>query len=78
VELDRILSAVLDIFPTFCRRMLSGHLKAAGHHVPRERIAASYVRVHGSPGIFGDRSIHRKVYRVAGANSLAHHDGQHG
>jgi hypothetical protein len=76
--LDHIIASILEIFPNFGRRILSGHLKAAGHHVPRDRIAGSYLRVHGSPGVFGDHSIHRKVYRVAGANSLAHHDGQHG
>ncbi|KAK7041382.1 hypothetical protein R3P38DRAFT_3260940 [Favolaschia claudopus] len=36
------------------------------------------IAVHGAPGEFGDRSIHRKAYKVAGANSLWHHDGQHG
>jgi hypothetical protein len=58
--------------------MLSGHLKAAGHHVPCDLIVGSYLCVHRSPGVFGDHSIHQKVYRVAGANSLSHHDGQHG
>ncbi|THH13742.1 hypothetical protein EUX98_g9686, partial [Antrodiella citrinella] len=51
---------------------------AAGHHVPRERLTLSYARVHGTPGIFGARTIHRRQYNVAGANSLWHHDGQHG
>ena len=77
-QLDRLVADILEIFPSFGRRMLSGRLKASGHHVPRDRLTASYLRVHGSPGIFGDRTIHRKVYNVAGANSLAHHDGQHG
>jgi hypothetical protein len=58
--------------------MLKGHLKADGYRVPRARIAASYLRVHGSPGSFGARFIHRTPYNVAGANSLWHHDGQHG
>lgn len=77
-QLDSLITEILEVFPAFGRRMITGRLKAAGHHVPRERIAASFIRVHGSPGIFGDRSIHRKIYKVAGANSLAHHDGQHG
>ena len=58
--------------------MIFGRLKAAGHHVPVERIAASYLRVRGTPGSFSGRTIHRRVYKVAGANSLWHHDGQHG
>jgi hypothetical protein len=77
-QLDHFVADILEVFPSFGQRMLSGRLKASGHHVPRDRIAASYLRVHGSPGIFGTRTIHRKVYKVAGANSLAHHDGQHG
>jgi hypothetical protein len=77
-ELDTVLTSILEVFPDFGRRMLIGRLKAAGHHVPRARIAASYLRVHGSPGRFGVRFIHRRPYNVAGANSLWHHDGQHG
>jgi hypothetical protein len=77
-QLDGLLTSILEVFPDFGRRMLIGRLKAGGHHVPRERITASYLRVHGSPGRFGDRSIHRRPYNVAGANSLWHHDGQHG
>ncbi|GBE86435.1 predicted protein [Sparassis crispa] len=77
-ELDTFIAAVLDVFPDFGRRMLDGRLKASGHNVPRLRIAGSYIRVHGAPGMFGNRTIHRKVYKVAGANSLWHHDGQHG
>ncbi|KAF7335893.1 hypothetical protein MSAN_02326300 [Mycena sanguinolenta] len=77
-ELDTLLTSILEVFPDFGRRMLMGRLKAAGHHVPRERITASYLRVHGAPGRFGERTIHRRPYVVAGANSLWHHDGQHG
>jgi len=55
-----------------------GCLKGSGHHVPRECIAESFLRVHGTPGGFGQHTIHHKVYKVAGANSLWHHDGQHG
>ncbi len=77
-ELDNFIHDILEVFPAFGRRMLSGHLKDAGHHVPRNCIAASYLRVHGTPGIFGDQTIHRRHYSVAGANSLWHHNGQHG
>lgn len=77
-ELDAAVREILEVFPQFGRSMLKGRLKAAGHNVPRARLAASYLRVHGAPGVFGGRAVHRKVYSVAGANSLWHHDGQHG
>lgn len=78
LQLDIFVRDILEVFPLFGRSMLSGRLKAAGHNVPRDRIAASYLRVHGTPGQFGRRTIHRRAYAVAGANSLWHHDGQHG
>lgn len=77
-ELDAHIGKILDIFPTFGRRMIAGHLQAAGHNVPRGRIQESNSRVHGPSGIFGQRQITRKTYKVAGPNSLWHHDGQHG
>lgn len=77
-ELDAAIGDILKIFPTFGQRMIAGRLKSSGHRVVRDRISASYLRVHGAPGVFGDRSIHRNRYKVAGANSLWHHDGQHG
>ncbi|KAK7020023.1 hypothetical protein R3P38DRAFT_3318934 [Favolaschia claudopus] len=49
--LDAKLTSILEVFPDFGRRMLIGRLK--GHHVPRSRIAESYLRVHGAPGRFG-------------------------
>ena len=76
-QLDHFVADILEIFPSFDQQMLSGRLKASGHYVPRDKIAASYLHVHGSFGIFGTWTIHWKVYKVAGANSLAHH-GQHG
>ena len=77
-ELDAFVSSILQNFPNFGRAMIRGRLAAAGHDVTRDRIAASYARMHGTRGRFGDRTIHRKVYNVPGANSLWHHDGQHG
>lgn len=76
--LDEIVHSILESFPAWGRRMLAGRLESLGHHVPRERLIASYLRAHGPPGSFGDRTIHRRTYSVAGANSLWHHDGQHG
>jgi hypothetical protein len=77
-QLDALIASKLQIFPQFGRSMLQGSLRALGYRVPMTRIAASYLRVHGAPGRFGQRVIHRKKYSVAGANSLWHHDGQHG
>ena len=78
-DLDAIMIDILNTFPTFGRRMIDGHLKFLGHHVPRKRVQQSYARVHGPPyGGFGVRRIERRVYNVRGYNSLCHHDGQHG
>lgn len=77
-ELDAAISSILQIFPTFGRRMITGHLRNQGQRVPMDRITHSYLRVHGTPGIFGDRQIVHKQYRVPGPLSLAHMDGQHG
>ena len=78
-ELDEIVLKILNMFPSFGRRMIDGHLHHLGHHVPRRRIQESYARVNGPPvSAFGLRCIQYRVYRVAGYNSLQHHDGQHG
>ena len=78
-DLDSIMVDILNSFPSFGRRMIDGHLKFLGHHLPRLRIQESYARVHGpSVSAFGVRRIERRVYNVRGYNSLCHHDGQHG
>jgi hypothetical protein len=78
-DLDGIMHDILNSFPSFGRRMIDGHLKFLGHHIPRSRIQASYARIHGPPvSAFGVRRIQRRVYNVRGYNSLCHHDGQHG
>ena len=78
-DLDEITSQIIELFPNFGRRMIDGHLRHLGHHVPRSRVQESYARVHGAPASsFGPRRIQRRVYSVPGPNSLAHHDGQHG
>ena len=77
-DLDAIILQIIEIFPNYGRRMIDGHLKHLGHHVPRSRAQESYARVHGAPASsFGPRRIQRRVYSVPGPNSLAHHDGQH-
>lgn len=77
-ELDLKVASILEVFPTLGRRMIIGRLRAQGHRVTEDRVVASYVRVHGAPGVFGVRNISRKTYSVPGPNSLWHHDGQHG
>jgi hypothetical protein len=78
-QLDAIMLQILLSFPDYGRRMIDGHLRYLGHRVPRSRIQASYARVNGPPvAAFGIRRIKRRVYCVAGYNSLSHHDGQHG
>lgn len=77
-ELDEIMRQILESFPNFGRRLINGHLLHLGIHVQRSRIQASYERVHGPPILIGSRRIQRRVYSVAGPNSLCHHDGQHG
>ncbi|KAJ6605746.1 hypothetical protein B0H10DRAFT_2440176 [Mycena sp. CBHHK59/15] len=37
-ELDQLMHHILEIFPTFGRRMISGHLRELGHPVPTSRI----------------------------------------
>lgn len=78
-DLDTLVQQTLQSFPTYGRRMLKGHLTSLGYRIPRPRLEASYMRVHGPPAAhFGPRRIERRVYSVPGPNSLWHHDGQHG
>jgi hypothetical protein len=77
-DLDQLMHLILEIFPTFGRRMIAGNLRGLGHRVPTSRIRDSYYRVHGPPVSYSNTATGRQPYRVAGPNSLAHHDGQHG
>ena len=77
-ELDRWLSIIIQDFPSFGRRLATAALRAQGVMVSEGRVRDSLTRVSGVPGTFGGRRVHRRRYQVAGANSLWHHDGQHG
>jgi hypothetical protein len=77
-ELDRCLGIIMQDFPSFGRRLATASLRAHGVIVSEGHVRNSLTRVSGVPGTFGGRRIHRRQYRVAGANSLWHHDGQHG
>ena len=77
--LDEIVGALLQGFPHYRRSMLMGAMASAGHNIPERRTRESFKRVCGAPGrFFGSRPIHRRKYYVPAANSLWHHDGQHG
>ena len=77
-ELDRCLAIIIQDFPTFGRRLAVASLRANGVMVSEARVRDPLTRVSGVPGTFGGRRVHRRRYQVAGANSLWHHDGQHG
>ncbi|KAL0565018.1 hypothetical protein V5O48_017012, partial [Marasmius crinis-equi] len=77
-ELDVVTVRILEIFPSFGRRMITGHLRHLGHNIPQERIRASYERVQGMPAYMVSRPMGHRTYWVAGPNALWHHDGQHG
>ncbi|KAG6850294.1 hypothetical protein H0H93_015236 [Arthromyces matolae] len=77
-ELDAAVRSILEVFPSFGRRMITGHLRHHGHRVSRERLRQSYERVMGAPAALTHRVIERRRYHTAGPNSLWHHDGQHG
>lgn len=78
-ELDAIVGDVLKDSPNYGRSMLIGAMTFRGYNIPERRIRESLNRVRGAPGrFFGSRPIHRRSYYVPAANSLWHHDGQHG
>ena len=77
-QLDQHLAIIIQDFPNFGRRLATASLRAIGVIVPEHRVGDSLAHVNGTPGTFGGRRVHRRRYKVAGANSLWHHDGQHG
>ena len=58
--------------------MATAALRAQGVMVSEGHVRESLTRVSGILGIFGGRRVHQRRYKVAGANLLWHHDGQHG
>lgn len=76
-QLDQLVHDALTLFPNFGRKMLLAYVKSMGYRVTRKEIVASYLRVNGPPARFGHPRIERRVYKVAGPNSLWHHDGHH-
>lgn len=78
-ELDARVRHILSDFPQYGRRMIMGRLRQDNVHINEDRVRRSLVRVRPVPRICRHVDVPRsKVYRVAGPNSLWHHDGQHG
>lgn len=77
-QLDQAVALILQSFPNYGRVLMAGALFAQGLRVSSARVRTSLARVRGVPMTFGSRRLHRKQYYVPGANSLWHHDGQHG
>ncbi|KAK0476919.1 hypothetical protein EDD18DRAFT_1115087 [Armillaria luteobubalina] len=76
-ELDEVISEVLRHFLDYGWGMIFGALVSKGLRVSRERVDASHLRVQGPPPPFRQRTVARNSYRVPGANSVWHHDGNH-
>jgi hypothetical protein len=77
-DLDTAVYDILQTFPNFGRAMITAELQRRTIRVQRRRMRESYVRVYGTPRVWGQRNIPRRPYSVPGPNSLWHHDGQHG
>jgi hypothetical protein len=77
-EIDNLLIRLRRHFRRAGLTMFQGMLRRLGHHVPRERVRQSLLRVDPVQRVFQRISIRRRTYNVPGPNSLCHHDGQHG
>ena len=66
---------LLKDFPASGEVMLSGHLKASGIILNRQRLRDSIHRIHGNQSVAP--RIQRRVYNVPGPNYLWHADGHH-
>ncbi|KAJ7020748.1 hypothetical protein C8F04DRAFT_973698 [Mycena alexandri] len=77
-DLDILLLRLRSHFRRAGLAMLDGMLRRLGHRVQRERVRQSLLRIDPVHRIFERIRIRRRIYSVAGPNSLWHHDGQHG
>ncbi|KAJ7145457.1 hypothetical protein C8R46DRAFT_1167479 [Mycena filopes] len=77
-DLDILLLRLRSHYRRAGLAMLDGMLRRLGHRIPRERVRQSLLRIDPVRRIFERIRIRRRVYSVAGPNSLWHHDGQHG
>ncbi|KAJ8518042.1 hypothetical protein ONZ45_g4829 [Pleurotus djamor] len=76
-QLESEVANILELFPSFGRRMIQGTLNSRGHRVSIQRIRDAYRNIWGPPGPFNNHFIVRREYSVPGVNSLWHHDGNH-
>ncbi|KAF8999752.1 hypothetical protein BDZ89DRAFT_969247 [Hymenopellis radicata] len=77
-DLDTMLLELRSQFTRAGLSMLDGLLRSRGIHIPRTRISCSLARIDPVHRVFDRIRIRRRHYRVAGPNSIWHHDGQHG
>jgi hypothetical protein len=78
-DLDAAVAAQLDIQADCGIRYMAGALTAAGIRVTRSSVRDSLNRLQPFRAVVRrDLVGQRRQYRVAGANSVWHHDGQHG
>ncbi|KAJ7482725.1 hypothetical protein FB451DRAFT_1338260 [Mycena latifolia] len=75
---DDLDSLLILLRRHYCRAgitMFDGMLRCLGHHVSRERIRQTLIRVDPVQRVFQRITIRRRRYHVPGPNSLWHHDG---
>ncbi|KXN83492.1 hypothetical protein AN958_01349, partial [Leucoagaricus sp. SymC.cos] len=78
-QLDQCLREILLPFAQHNSHSITqGLICSQGIYVSRQRAEESRDRVQGLARAFEHVTITRRRYEVAGANSLWHHDGQHG
>ena len=77
-DLDRAVSTIKLEHPNDGERLMAGHLHRIGILVPRSQLRSSIHRVDPlNTAIRRSVTIRRRVYCVAGPNSLWHIDGHH-
>ena len=79
-DLDSIVGGILQQFPTAGYNRMTGHLRARGVRVQRERIRSSMRRVNLEGVLLRSLelfTINRRRYNVGGPQSLWHIDGNH-
>jgi hypothetical protein len=75
--LDALTAEFVEAYPRSGNIVMQGWFSSKGHIVSRSRLRESYKRIKGFPSAFQRTCISRRVYQVAGPNSLWHHDGYH-
>jgi hypothetical protein len=76
-DLDVHIRHMILLLGPFGRKMGRGIVAEAAMIVTRSRLQAALARVLNGTGPRHSLAIQRRVYNVAGPNSLTHHDGYH-